>query len=202
MNRDHDGISISAREHQIIELASRGYTDKEICRALSLSLTTVRTYWGRAREKLGAVNRAQVVAQVTARNAARRESKGRETDSREDWRVGSWVCWADGDRVDLDAKAAEMFGFENCRNITLRDLLEHVAISDRNQLETVLKSPKVSMTMPAVWHRSQKGNGSAAWVRTIVMGPCEDPQSGVGWVFASMQVEASAAWVKPGYAVI
>lgn len=53
--------SLSAREWQIIHLASEGLIDKQISEVLCLSLTTVRTYWERIRQKLGTVNRTHSV---------------------------------------------------------------------------------------------------------------------------------------------
>lgn len=55
---------ISPREMQIIEMASAGLIDKEIARRLTLSMATIRTHWVRIRSKLGAVNRAEVIARV------------------------------------------------------------------------------------------------------------------------------------------
>ncbi|MEZ0326887.1 MAG: response regulator transcription factor [Fimbriimonas sp.] len=54
---------ISPAERRILNLAVKGFTDKEICRELDLSITTVRTHWTRLRRKLGVVNRAQAIAE-------------------------------------------------------------------------------------------------------------------------------------------
>lgn len=53
--------TLSSRDISILGLAATGKADKEIATALGLSLSTVRTYWGRIREKLGASTRAQAV---------------------------------------------------------------------------------------------------------------------------------------------
>jgi PAS domain S-box-containing protein len=53
---------LSARERQILAMAALGLTDKEIAAKSGVSLTTVRTYWERLRQKTGAVNRASAVA--------------------------------------------------------------------------------------------------------------------------------------------
>ncbi len=53
---------LSPRERQILAHASKGLTDKEIAVKLGVSLTTVRTYWERLRQKTGATNRASAVA--------------------------------------------------------------------------------------------------------------------------------------------
>jgi DNA-binding CsgD family transcriptional regulator len=52
---------LSSREVQIVNLAATGLTDKEIGQQLGLSLSTVKSYWGRIRHKTGSVNRMQVV---------------------------------------------------------------------------------------------------------------------------------------------
>ncbi len=54
---------VSPAERRILNLAVKGLTDKEICRELDLSITTVRTHWTRLRRKLGVVNRAQAIAE-------------------------------------------------------------------------------------------------------------------------------------------
>jgi len=48
----------------VIDLATRGLTDKEICAELGVKMTTVRTHWLRVRAKLGVVNRGQAIAKV------------------------------------------------------------------------------------------------------------------------------------------
>jgi DNA-binding CsgD family transcriptional regulator len=53
---------LSDRERQIVRLAARGLTDKEIAVRTGISLTTVRTYWERLRQKTGTNNRASAVA--------------------------------------------------------------------------------------------------------------------------------------------
>lgn len=53
---------LSPREKETLSLAAVGLTDKEIAVNLGVSLTTIRTYWERIREKLSSINRAQTVA--------------------------------------------------------------------------------------------------------------------------------------------
>ncbi len=54
---------LSRREAEVIGLAGDGLTDKEICVRLDLSISTIRSYWIRIREKCGANNRFEAVAQ-------------------------------------------------------------------------------------------------------------------------------------------
>ena len=53
---------ISTRESQVLELLSRGYSDKDIVRVLALSKRTIRTYIERLFEKTGQHSRAGLVA--------------------------------------------------------------------------------------------------------------------------------------------
>ncbi len=55
---------LSARETQLIVLASEGLTDKEIARFLGISNGTVVTMWSRMRAKLGISSRVSAVAVV------------------------------------------------------------------------------------------------------------------------------------------
>lgn len=54
---------LSPREDKVLELACQGLTDKEIGFQLGISLTTVVTYWGRIRQKLGQRPRAELAAE-------------------------------------------------------------------------------------------------------------------------------------------
>ena len=59
MNRE-----LSAREMDVIRLASEGYCDKEISARLGVGLTTVRTYWERIRVKTGTRSRTHATCAV------------------------------------------------------------------------------------------------------------------------------------------
>jgi DNA-binding CsgD family transcriptional regulator len=61
---------LSARELQLVCLASKGNTDKEIARQVGLSIYTVRSYWVRICHKLAAHNRTHAVSIVFANEAA------------------------------------------------------------------------------------------------------------------------------------
>lgn len=53
--------SLSDQEHKVLELAAEGMTDKRIALSLGISLSTVITYWGRIRMKLGLHSRSELV---------------------------------------------------------------------------------------------------------------------------------------------
>lgn len=55
---------LSAREREIVGLASAGYTDPAIGDALGISASTVVTYWNRIRAKLGNHTRTVLITLV------------------------------------------------------------------------------------------------------------------------------------------
>ncbi|HLX78665.1 MAG TPA: LuxR C-terminal-related transcriptional regulator, partial [Acidimicrobiales bacterium] len=57
---------LSAREFQLVCLASKGHTDKEIAAIVGLSIFTIRSYWVRICHKLSAHNRTHAVSIVFA----------------------------------------------------------------------------------------------------------------------------------------
>lgn len=54
------GASLCARELQALELLAQGLADKEIARAMHISVRTVQNHLARVREKTGARRRAQL----------------------------------------------------------------------------------------------------------------------------------------------
>ena len=55
---------LSGRERELLELAAAGASNNEIAQRLSLSPNTVKTYWQRLYEKLGASDRASAIAEA------------------------------------------------------------------------------------------------------------------------------------------
>lgn len=64
------GLQLSPREHQLLVLAARGYTDQGISHHLGISVATVGTYWGRIRIKMGPLSRTELVAHFLTVEAA------------------------------------------------------------------------------------------------------------------------------------
>jgi PAS domain S-box-containing protein len=62
-----DGASLTAREREVLQLATRGHSTREIAAVLSLSSATVKTHFQRAYEKLGVRDRASAVAECLRR---------------------------------------------------------------------------------------------------------------------------------------
>ena len=55
---------LSPREEQIVDLSSKGLTDKEIARALGIRPGTINTYWARVRRKLHGSSRTELAASL------------------------------------------------------------------------------------------------------------------------------------------
>ena len=131
MSTPTESPKLSTRELQIVHLAEQGLTDKQIAHQLGISKATVSTYWVRVRDKLGKVSRTELVATTLKADwdhqieELRREHIG-ETDHSEGeprtdpfWREvieaapdGILLVSESGQITDLNASAAEMFGYE------------------------------------------------------------------------------------------
>lgn len=64
-------VHLSSRERDLLELAAAGLTTAEIASRLFLSPNTVKTYWQRLYEKLGASDRASAMAEAIRRGLLR-----------------------------------------------------------------------------------------------------------------------------------
>lgn len=64
-------VQLSGRERELLELAAAGLTTGEIASRLYLSPNTVKTYWQRLYEKLGASDRASAMAEAIRRGLLR-----------------------------------------------------------------------------------------------------------------------------------
>ncbi len=61
---------LSRQEEKVLNLARQGLGDKQIALELALSADTVRTYWQRIRQKVGAATRAEIVATLSDKQTA------------------------------------------------------------------------------------------------------------------------------------
>lgn len=66
-SRAQGPVQLSGRERELLELAAAGLTTGEIANRLYLSPNTVKTYWQRLYEKLGASDRASAMAEAIRR---------------------------------------------------------------------------------------------------------------------------------------
>jgi two-component system nitrate/nitrite response regulator NarL len=64
-------VQLSGRERELLELAASGHNTTEIATRLHLSPNTVKTYWQRLYEKLGASDRASAMAEAIRRGLVR-----------------------------------------------------------------------------------------------------------------------------------
>lgn len=62
---------LSRQEEKVLSLARQGLGDKQIAVELGLSTDTVRTYWQRIRQKVGAATRAEIVATLGEKQTAK-----------------------------------------------------------------------------------------------------------------------------------
>jgi two-component system nitrate/nitrite response regulator NarL len=69
--RAPEPLQLSGRERELLELAAEGITSAEIAKRLCLSPNTVKTYWQRLYEKLGASDRASAIAEAIRRGLLR-----------------------------------------------------------------------------------------------------------------------------------
>lgn len=76
---NYAGSALTTRQIEIVGLAARGASSKEIGRVLGISSTTVRNHFGQIFERLGARNRAQAVA-LAQQSMARDERSGALND--------------------------------------------------------------------------------------------------------------------------
>jgi two-component system, NarL family, nitrate/nitrite response regulator NarL len=65
--RARGSVQLSGRERELLELAASGLNTSEIASRLHLSPNTVKTYWQRLYEKLGATDRASAMAEAIRR---------------------------------------------------------------------------------------------------------------------------------------
>lgn len=54
--------SLSARERHVLDMATAGLIDKQICTEFDISINTLKTYWTRIRSKVGRVPRSAIVS--------------------------------------------------------------------------------------------------------------------------------------------
>ncbi|MHB8613350.1 MAG: response regulator transcription factor [Candidatus Dormibacteraceae bacterium] len=82
-NRRHARLRASPRQRDILDLASRGLTDKEIAAQLGLSVHTVRTHLGRVYRENKLHNKAEAVAAWLSSRGDNRGTDGRTADANE-----------------------------------------------------------------------------------------------------------------------
>jgi hypothetical protein len=144
-------------------LAVKGLTDKEICRELDLSITTVRTHWTRLRRKLGVVNRAQAIAEsmelesnaqvkvLQARVRAMHKALNQKG-------LGVWEWHPDSDKVVADELSQRMFStITGGEQLPLSEYLRCLPSEDRTLLAEHLREGKTP-SAEGICHRIRLTN--------------------------------------------
>lgn len=134
------GKPLSTREHQIVALGAQGATDKEIACHLGLSIPTLRTYWMRIRNKVGATSRTHAIALVRTEAPVARDPRSLMIENLTRDKVATWVWNARRREVLLDEAARNQFSLaENDETIPLDRLLAHIWAPDRARFERFLR---------------------------------------------------------------
>jgi DNA-binding CsgD family transcriptional regulator len=141
VTRGHHGLSL--RELDVLRLAKHGVTDKEIADDLGLSVATLRTYWNRIREKLGAINRTHAIVLASAgaepTEAAPRDERARTVESMLHNQVAMWVWNGRCREALMDEFGRGLFAFSNGdAPIVCDTLLANVWRPDRLRFERYL----------------------------------------------------------------
>ena len=109
---------LSSREQEIVLLASDGLTDKEIAVRLQVQVATVRTYWDRLRQKLGASNKGEAIAK-SLREIVRQQDRWQRliVECASDYAMfaideeGRALSWNPGVKTLLGYEEIEFIGF-------------------------------------------------------------------------------------------
>jgi DNA-binding CsgD family transcriptional regulator len=172
---------ISPAEKRILNLAVKGMTDKEICRELDLSITTVRTHWTRLRRKLGVVNRAQAIAESLEMESgpqlrllqARIRAMHRALNQKG---LGVWEWHPECDRVIADELSSRMFNGQSDEHLCLFDFLRCIPSEDQTLLAEHLREG-VTPSAEGICHRLRLQNSRQVQVRTKVTRVMQDDRT-------------------------
>lgn len=132
---------LSDREAHVLRLATKGFTDKEICQKLQIAHTTIRTYWARIRTKLKAVNRAQAIAEAMGRCADLKTSENKDflASMLEASGVGMIEMDINAGSVTLHGRSATILGFtEVLGEVTYDAFVSRIIEEDRTRFHQCL----------------------------------------------------------------
>lgn len=179
--RTRGTVELSPREKEIVVRAARGATDKEIADDLDVSVATLRTYWVRVRDKLGAVNRTHAIALASfERPAAAVDVRGRLSDSIARDRLATWVWQPRPRQVLLDDFARSLFGLGECEGpLRVDRLLAHVWTPDRARFERFLSQAFDLRPMTPIELRVGAPGDYCNLVRTVNLACANTPEPGV-----------------------
>lgn len=124
--------TLSPRERQVLSMATAGLADKQIGRELGVSVSTLRTYWDRIREKLGEGSRTAQVSAFVA-SEIRRLSPGTVLEP-----FSGLVIDLQSGNVEASDDLSREHGFEPGSVHSLREYLDLLHPDDRAPLFEVI----------------------------------------------------------------
>jgi DNA-binding CsgD family transcriptional regulator len=179
----------SKREREVLRLGAEGATDGEISDRLAISVPTLRTYWLRIREKLGAVNRTHAIALAVAGPLAGETGSSlqhRLARSRSQ-AVAEWTWTPSNRRVCLDSTARSLFDIATDEStLPLERVLDSVWQHDRIRFERFLFQSEYLEPMTQIEFRIGASGDHYRSVRTVNLTSCRSRQDGVTILFASV----------------
>jgi len=181
--------SLSKRECEVLTLGASGASDQEISHQLAVSVPTLRTYWLRIRDKLGAVNRTHAIALAVSQLQAQNLDADPQKKLLERVRSESAPQWAyqPAQRtVILDSAAKSLFGIAtDDHTISLDRMLESVWLPDRKRIERFLLQSSELAPMTPVECRVGTTGIFCHLVRTVNLSVHRFRKSGVTVLMAS-----------------
>ena len=174
-------VELSTREREIVVRAATGATDKEIADHLDISVATLRTYWIRVRDKLGAVNRTHAIALANLdKPAPTTDVRGRLVDAISRDRLATWVWQARSRHVLLDDHARRLFGLgAGDGPLAIDRFLAHVWSPDRARFERYLSQASDLRAMTPIELRVGNPGDYRTLVRTVNLASANTPEPGV-----------------------
>ena len=168
---------LSPREVEIVARAARGATDKEIAKDLDLSIATLRTYWVRVREKLGAVNRTHAISLASLdRPTDSEDVRKRLVDNLSHDRVSTWVWQGRHRHALLDALTECLFDLPaSDRPVDAERLLGHVWSPDRLRFERFLSQAFDLRPMTPIEIRAGQPGDYRHLIRTVNLASQSSP---------------------------
>ena len=179
-DRKRGAVELSPREKEIVIRAAGGATDKEIADGLDLSVATLRTYWIRVRDKLGAVNRTHAIALATLDRPPETDVRTRLIDAIARDRLSTWVWQSRTRQVLLDDHARRLFGLGPAEGpLPVDRLLAHVWSPDRTRFERFLVQAADLRPMTPIELRAGSPGDYRNLVRTVNLANANAPEPGV-----------------------
>ena len=174
-------VELSTREKEIVVRAAAGATDKEIADDLDISVATLRTYWVRVRDKLGAVNRTHAIALASLEKPTpTTDVRGRLIDAIGRDRLSTWIWQTRPRQVLLDDHARRLFGLGAGDGALAVDrLFAHVWSPDRARFERYLSQASDLRAMTPIELRVGTPGDYRNLVRTVNLASANTPEPGV-----------------------